>query len=169
VVGIDPDIVTTAQPLPPPSYSIEADIDIVAPTCILLSWNLRPHSTEVFNGSRITTIKSWRIVLNQLLPRREREMIDELILPGSRSNITLGPFTLGSTIRAEVYLQKFVTADGRTLEGESSFNEKRPDPTIGVCSRGLPSMYNYNYTPHPQVHSQLKLFYCAGFQGCMSI
>lgn len=143
VVGqtVGPDTVTTAQPLPPPSYSIEADIDIVTPTCILLSWELRPHS-DVFNGSRVVTVKLWRIVLNQIQSRMERETIDELILPGSRSNITLGPFALGSTIRAEVYLQRFVTADGQTLEGESSFDRGRPDPTIGVCSRDLPSMYN---------------------------
>ena len=129
-------VTVTAQPLPPPSYSIDAGIDIITPTCILLTWELRPHS-EVVN---IVTVKLWRIVLNQLQSRTEREIVDELILPGSRNNITLGPFALGLAIRAEVYLHRFITADGRTLDGESSFDGGRPDPTIGVCSRELPSM-----------------------------
>ena len=129
--------VTTAQPLLPPSYSIDAGIDIVTPTCILLSWELR-HHYEVVN---IVTVKLWRIVLNQLESRTERETVDELILPGSRSNITLGPFALGSAIRAEVYLHRFITADNRTLDGESSFYGGRPDSIIGMCSRTLPSMY----------------------------
>ena len=138
-VGLD--TVTTVQPFLPPAYITEADIDIVTPTCIILTWEVRPN-TNIVNVSRIATVKLWRIVLNVASNAQRMEMVDQLILPGSRSNITLGPFALGSAIRAEVYLQKFVTADGRTLEGESSF-EGRPDPTIGLCSVDLPSMYMY--------------------------
>ena len=139
---------TTVQPILPPAYTIEADIDKVTPTCIMLTWELRPN-TSVINGSRVATVKLWRIVLN-VLTQTERVDDFELILAGSRSNITLGPFALGSAIRAEVHLQKFVTTDGRTLGGERSF-EGRPDPTIGMCSVELPSMYSLLSRPIPSV------------------
>ena len=145
--AVGPD--TTVQPFLRPAYTIGADIDRVTPTCVILSWELRPN-TSVINGSRVATVKLWRIVLN-VLTRTERVDDFELILAGSRSNITLGPFELGSAIRAEVHLQKFVTSDGRTLEGESSF-EGRPDPTrIGMCSVELPSMYSLVPRPTPSV------------------
>lgn len=136
VVGsaVDPDTVTTVQPFLPPPYTIEADIDTVTPTCIMLAWTLRPN-TNISNSLRVDTVKLWRIELT-VAPIEQRDMVSELILPGSRSNITLGPFALGSYISTEVHLRKFVTADGRTLEGESS-----SDPTIGVRSVELPSMY----------------------------
>lgn len=135
---------TTTQPFLPPSYIIEADMDIVTPTCIMLTWELRPL-TNMINGSRISTVKLWRIVLSTLPRRTERETVDELILPGSRSNITLGPFELGSAVLAEVYLQKFVTMDGQTREGGSSY------PTTRLRSKELPSMCRSN-TPCPQDH-----------------
>ena len=135
---------TTTQPLPPPSYVIEADMDIVTPTCIMLTWELRPY-TNMINGSRIATVKLWRIVLSARSRRTEREVVDELILPGSRSNITLGPFDLGSAVWAEVYLQKFITTDGQTRGGGSSY------PATRLRSKELPSMCRSN-TPCPQAH-----------------
>ena len=179
VVGPDP--VTTAQPelSLPPSYIIEAGIDIITPTCIMLTWELNhPSNANIFNGSRVATVKLWRIVLNVQSydqqtersnnQRTERsvqsndrltEKIDELILAGSRTNITLGPFALGSAVRVEVHLQKYVGADGRTRDSSS---EGRPDITVGMCSKDLPS--TYDLVPMQTLNSQhftgISILYC---------
>ena len=110
------------QPFGPPRpYAIEADIDKVTPTCIMLTWKLRSKHVELSNVSRITTVNQWRIELNVTSSNKEMETVavDELIVAGSRSTITLGPFDLGASIQAGVHLHKFVTDDGQTLEGEA--------------------------------------------------
>ena len=136
VLGPEPGSAITTQP--PPAYTVETDFNIVTPTCIMLTWEQRPRM-NVSNGSRIATVKLWRIVLNVVSNDQRTETVGELILAGSRSNITLGPFALGSVIWVEVHLHKYVTADGRTVEPERSLNvEGRPVPTIGLDLVQLP-------------------------------